>query len=189
MTQIISAKLKYLRIAPRKTRFVVDVIRGLPVREAEAQLLLSSRRASADLLKLLRSAVANAKNNHELESSKLYIKEIKVDQGPKFKRFMPRAYGRVNLIEKKTSHVTLILGVSDKLIKPRFVIQEKQKKEKTKVSKKQKEEKNQEKSSIKDESSSVGKRDVLGEKEKKVSDIKPKAKQGFLRKVFRRKSI
>ena len=182
MPQSVAAKLKYLRIAPRKTRFIADVIRGLSVNEAEAQLLLSPRRASPAILKLLRSAVADAKNNHQLEPSKLYVKEIKVDQGPKFKRFAPRAFGRVNLIEKKTSHVTLILGVSDKLTEPRFVIQEKQKKEKTETPKEQKKKEQQEKPSAKDGITPTG-------KEKQAPEIKPTAKPGFFKKVFRRKSI
>ncbi|MCP6720379.1 MAG: 50S ribosomal protein L22 [Patescibacteria group bacterium] len=182
MTQTVAAKLKYLRIAPRKTRFIADVIRGLPVSEAEAQLLLSPRRASDAILKLLRSAVADAKNNHQLELSKLYVREIKVDQGPKSKRFAPRAFGRVNLIEKKTSHVTLILGVSDKLTEPRFVIQESRKKEKTKISKEQEKKEQQEKPSVKDGTVPTG-------KEKQVPEVKPTAKPGFFKKVFRRKSI
>lgn len=172
MPQDITAQLKHLRIAPRKTRLAADVIRGLPVQEAEGQLLLSRRRASTALLKLLRSAVANAKNNNKLESTKLYIKEIRVDQGPVFKRFMPRAFGRVSLIEKKTSHITLVLGVSDKLSEQRFVIKEKPKKKKdTKSFKKQKEAKEK------------------FREEKVVSEAEPAVRPGLLKRIFRRKSI
>ena len=169
MNQNITAKLRYLRIAPRKARLLSASIKGLTVLEAEGQLMLSSRRSSAPILKLLRSAVANAKNNSQLESSSLYIKEIKVDQGPKLKRFSPRARGNVNIIEKKASHITLILGVSDKLQQPKFTIPEKKKKEKAIKPEEKTKEKNKE--------------------EKPLAKVKP-AKQGnFFKRVFRRKTI
>ena len=83
MAQNLTATLKYLKIAPRKTRLLASVVRGLPVDEAEAQLLFSSRRAHEPLLKLLRSAIANAKHNYHLDKNTLYIKEIRVDEGPR----------------------------------------------------------------------------------------------------------
>ena len=76
-----TAKLNYLKIAPRKTRLVANVLKGLSVNEAEAQLLMSPKRASGPLIKLLRSAIANAKNR-QLNPERLFIKEIRVDQGP-----------------------------------------------------------------------------------------------------------
>lgn len=109
-----TAKLNYLRIAPRKTRSVADLIRGLSVNDAEAQLLVQRRRPSKALLKLLRSAVANAKNN-KMNADHLFIKEIRVDGGPMLKRYLPRARGSASPLQKKMSHVTLVLGVNDKL--------------------------------------------------------------------------
>jgi len=123
MEQEVKAQLKYLRIAPRKTRLLADVIRGLGVNEAEARLVLAPQRSGAPLLKLLRSAIANARNNFKIEPAKLFVKTISVDQGPKFRRFMPRARGSVSKIEKKTSHVNLTLGVSDQKKDWRFKIE------------------------------------------------------------------
>lgn len=115
-----TAKLNYLRIAPRKTRSVADLIRGLSVNDAEAQLLVQRRRPAKALLKLLRSAVANAKNN-KLNSDHLFVAEIRVDGGPMLKRYLPRARGSASPIQKKMSHVTLTLGVNTKLT-PKYTI-------------------------------------------------------------------
>jgi len=189
----ITAKLKYLNIAPRKTRFVADTIRGLSVNEAEAQLMFAARRSGTPLLKLLRSASANAKNNHKVDPAKLYVKEIRVDEGPVGKRYMPRAFGRVNLIEKKTSHVTLVLGVSEKPQEQKFVIAPKPKKEKAETSKKSKK---AEKSS--DTAPSHLAHGQAADKEKPEIDKKASApdakkvggkKPGFFRRTFRRKSV
>lgn len=109
-----TAKLNFLRIAPRKTRTVADLMRGLPVNEAEAQLMMTRRRPAKALLKLLRSAVSNAKNN-KLEAGHLFVKEIRVDGGPMLKRYLPRARGSASPIQKKMSHVTITLGVNPKL--------------------------------------------------------------------------
>ena len=109
-----TAKLNYLRIAPRKVRSVADLIRGLSANEAEAQLLMVRRRPAASLLKLLRSAVANAKNK-QINPDHLFIAEIRVDQGPMLKRILMRARGSASPIQKKMSHVTLVLGVNPKL--------------------------------------------------------------------------
>lgn len=116
-----TAQLNYLRIAPRKVRSVADLIKGLTVNEAEAQLLVQRRRPAKPLLKLLRSAVANAKNNKRLDPNHLFIASIRVDQGPMLKRSLPRARGSASPIHKVMCHVTLILGVNEKLAS-RFTI-------------------------------------------------------------------
>ncbi len=121
------AELNYLKLAPRKVRAVAGIIKGLRVNEAEAQLLIERRRASQVLLKLLRSAVADAKNNQRLDPAKLFIKSIRVDQGPMLKRYLPRARGMATPIEKKMSHVTLILEESKETKTPRFTITPKKK--------------------------------------------------------------
>ncbi|OGY68346.1 MAG: 50S ribosomal protein L22 [Candidatus Harrisonbacteria bacterium RIFCSPLOWO2_02_FULL_45_10c] len=118
----ITAKLNYLHIAPRKVRLVASALRGLSVNEAEAQLLFRTQRSSQPLLKLLRSAVANAKYNHKMDAAKLIIENIQVNQGPMIKRFLPRAMGRATPIQKKMSHVVLVLGERKGLHTPRFTI-------------------------------------------------------------------
>lgn len=104
----ISAKLRYLRMSPRKTRLVVDLIRGNDIDRAKRKLQFSDKKASGHILKLLNSAIANAKSNFSTTSG-LYIKKIFVDQGPTYKRFRPRAKGMTSPINKRTSHITIIL--------------------------------------------------------------------------------
>lgn len=132
----ITVKLNYLRIAPRKVRMVADLVRGLSVNEAEAQLLMEKRRPAKPLLKLLRSAVAAAQHNYHLKPENLYIKSLRVDQGPMLKRYLPRARGVATPIQKKMSHVTLILDENLKINPPRFKIMV-EKKEKNKGGKKE----------------------------------------------------
>lgn len=105
----ITAKLNYLRMSPRKARLVIDAVRGMDVVKAKTQLAFMEKRASGNVLKLLNSAIASAKNNFSKEESNLYIKKIFVDQGPTYKRFRPRAKGMASPINKKTSHITIIL--------------------------------------------------------------------------------
>ena len=106
----VKAKAKYIRRSPKKVRLVVDVIRGLDVPIAENQLKFMNKGAVVPILKLLNSAVANAEHNFELKKDNLYIKEIKVDQGPTLKRWMPRAMGRATTIRKKSSHISIVLS-------------------------------------------------------------------------------
>jgi large subunit ribosomal protein L22 len=105
----IKASLNYLRMSPRKVRLVAALIRNMDVKRAEVELVHLRKRASAPLLKLLRSAVANAKKNFELPEAGLYIKRIVVNEGPVFKRFRARAFGRAAPLRKKTSHINLVL--------------------------------------------------------------------------------
>ncbi len=107
----IKAQLNYLRIAARKVRLVADLVRNMDVKEAEIQLKFMPKRASLPLLKLLNSAIANAKSNFNLEKDILYIKKITVDEGPPFKRWKAGSRGRANPITKKTSHINLVLDV------------------------------------------------------------------------------
>ncbi len=101
--------MRNLRIAPRKVRLVADAMRGETVAKSKSFLNFTVKGSTTPLLKLLNSAVANAKNDFDLEESNLYISEIRVDEGPKMKRWMPRARGSASEIQKKTSHITLIL--------------------------------------------------------------------------------
>jgi len=109
MTQT-TAKLNFLRIAPRKVRLVVDLVKGMEAKDAEVQLRFLPKRSSGALLKLLKSAVANAHHNMGVkEGEPLYIKDFRVDEGRVFKRQMPRARGRATMIRKRTSKISLVL--------------------------------------------------------------------------------
>lgn len=105
------AELNYARISPRKVQIVLDLIRNKPVKEAEAILKHTPKAACEYLQKLLKSAVANGVNDpgKMMDESKLYVAECTVSQGPTLKRIRPRAQGRAFRINKKTSHVTLVL--------------------------------------------------------------------------------
>lgn len=105
----VKAHLNYLRMSPRKVRLVANLIKGLDTKRAELELQYVGRRSAEPLLKLLRSAVANAKHNFQLPEEGLYIKSILVNQGPTLKRFMPRAFGRAAPVRKRSSHVSLVL--------------------------------------------------------------------------------
>jgi large subunit ribosomal protein L22 len=105
-----TAKLRSLRISPRKVRLVVDLIRGRELNDALLQLEFSIKHAAKPVLKLLKSAIANAVHNHNIDESTLVIEKITVDGGPTLHRFMPRAMGRAFKIRKRTSHITLILA-------------------------------------------------------------------------------
>lgn len=104
------AVAKYIRISPRKVRQVVDLIRGKGVGEAFAVLKFTPNHSSEAVSKALKSAVANAEHNYELNVDDLIVEEIFVDQGPTLKRYNPRAMGRADMIRKRTSHITVVVG-------------------------------------------------------------------------------
>jgi ribosomal protein L22 len=106
---VVRARAKYVRSAPRKARLVMDHIRGKNVEQAQAILRHAPRAVSADILKLLNSAVANAESTYELAPDELRIGRAFVDEGPTIKRFRPRARGRATRILKRTSHMTIEL--------------------------------------------------------------------------------
>jgi large subunit ribosomal protein L22 len=112
--------LRHLRIAPRKVRLVADLVRNMPVNEAEAQLLASNKKGAHPLYKLLRSGIASA-TQKELRMDALTVATIQVDEGATLKRWMPRAMGRATPLHKRTSHVTLTLQESKKDVQSRFV--------------------------------------------------------------------
>ncbi|MFC4355376.1 50S ribosomal protein L22 [Chryseomicrobium sp. FSL W7-1435] len=104
------AVARTVRIAPRKVRLVVDLIRGKQVGEAVAILNHTPRSASPVVEKLLKSAIANAEHNYDLDINSLVVSEVFVDEGPTLKRFRPRAQGRASAINKRTSHITLVVS-------------------------------------------------------------------------------
>ena len=165
----VTAKLRYLRIAPRKVRLVADLIREKSVEEAQTILSFTTKKAARVLLKLLKQAVANAKTNFQLEEKNLYISKILVDEGPKYKRWMPRARGQASPIQKKTSHVTIELTEIEK--KPRKI---------KKIKKAEKVEKIERVEKV----PKVEKPKLRPE----IEEAKPKVERG-IRRIFRRKAF
>ncbi|WP_081909023.1 50S ribosomal protein L22 [Deinococcus sp. YIM 77859] len=104
------AVAKYVRMSPRKVRLVIDVIRGKSVAEAEDLLRFLPRAASEPVAKVLKSAKSNAIHNDEMLEDRLYVQAAYVDAGPTLKRLLPRARGSANIIKKRTSHITIIVG-------------------------------------------------------------------------------
>lgn len=104
------ATVKNLRVSPQKARLVVDLIRGKSLDEALTVLNFTRKAVGRDISKVLRSAAANAENNFEMDVDSLFVKRAFVDQGPTMKRLQARAMGRGNVIRKKSSHVTIVLG-------------------------------------------------------------------------------
>ena len=114
MKQQATAKLNNLRVAPRKVRLLADLIRGMHVAEALVQLKFSKKHAAKDIITLLRSAVANAEHNQNIDIDTLVIVESYVNGGPILYRWMPRAFGRAAKIRKRTSHITLVVEGEEK---------------------------------------------------------------------------
>jgi len=109
----VRAVLRFLRQGPRKVRLVGNALRGLDIRHARAELAAINKRATSPLLKLLNSAVANAKHTRGTPEDRLFVKQVRVDDGPSLKRFMPKAHGRATEIKKRSCHVTLLLGIKE----------------------------------------------------------------------------
>jgi large subunit ribosomal protein L22 len=104
------AKARYVRVTPRKARRVVDLIRGLPATDAQAVLQFAPQSASDPVGKVLASAIANAENGQQMDADSLVVSRAWVDEGPTLKRFRPRAQGRGYRINKRTSHITVIVS-------------------------------------------------------------------------------
>ncbi len=103
------AVARHIRIAPRKVRIVLDMIRNKDVDEALAILRYTPKAASPIVYKLVNSAAANAEHNYNMNRDNLYISQVYADQGPTLKRFRARAMGRAGMIMKRTSHITVVL--------------------------------------------------------------------------------
>ena len=104
------AKARYVRVTPRKARRVVDLIRGMPADQAQAALAFAPQAASDQVGKVLASAVANAAHARQLDAGSLVVRAAWVDEGPTLKRFRPRAQGRGYRINKRTSHITVVVS-------------------------------------------------------------------------------
>jgi large subunit ribosomal protein L22 len=105
----VRARLKFVRVAPRKAQLVADLIRGKGSEEALNILNFTKKAAAKILIKVLKSALANATQKKTIDVDRLYVKKVTIDQGPTMKRFQPRALGRATMIRKRTSHITLVL--------------------------------------------------------------------------------
>ncbi len=190
----IKAQVKHLRTSARKTRLVVNLVRGMQVEKALDQLKFVNKKVTRDVAKLINSAIANAENTYELSRDNLFIKEIRVDEGATLKRWMPRAHGRATPIRKRTSHINVILGeIKDSGAK-------KAKKQKIeapiKLGEQEKTEKKIEKTSKKETGTIKKTESSASSAQEKVADTKPEGhtkntesgSKGFAGKVFRRKS-
>lgn len=175
-------QLNYLRIAPRKVRAVASLLRGLSAVNAEAQLRISPRRASTPLLKLLRSAVSAAKQK-QMKQDHLFVREIRVDQGPDTRRYIPRAMGRATPIEKKSSHVILMLAEAEKAFPARFAVLTSAQKEKPKRGAKPPAEKHHH----------IEAEESKKPREAPVKEVASKKeaprREGVVKRIFRRKAI
>lgn len=167
MTKVV-AKLRYLRIAPKKVRRIARLLKGMSYLEAEAQLRFLPQKSAKPLAKLLASAGANAEHNFHLDKTDLFIENILVDPGPTLKRIRPRARGMAAPINKRTSHITLFLApLEGKTIKQ--------------VEKEEKEKKVKSSSSSRSKKAPPAQRVMKKERVTKVSETKQR--------VFRRKAI
>jgi len=183
----VKAQLNNLRRSPRKVRLVAKLLRGLDVKEAENQLRFLAKGSVPSFEKLLKSAVSNAENNFGLSKDNLYIKDIVVNEGPKLKRWLPRAYGRASLILKRSSCIEMILaekveGKDRKKLKRKSEIRDVKVDE---IGKKAVKGKDREK--IREE-----KKGMIKEKEEKeFVDEKKRIDEtkGFFKRIFRRKSM
>jgi large subunit ribosomal protein L22 len=109
----IHAKLNYLRISPRKVRLVANLIKGMNVNAALLELRHAGKHSAFPMEKLLQSAVANAKNNFQLDEGVLFVRKVTVGEGPTLKRFRARAFGRAAAIRKRSSHISLVLETKE----------------------------------------------------------------------------
>lgn len=174
----ITSRIKNLHISPQKCRLVVDLVRGVDVEDASAQLKNLRKKAAEPILKLLNQAIASGEHNHDMERSNLYINKVFVDEGTVMKRWKPRAFGRANPIIKRTSHITLVLDERvagkkrSKVAKKNVKVEDKPKdKEETKESDK------------KDDNN----KNKFNKDNNKNS--RPSKDGGVFKKIFRRKSV
>ena len=193
------ATLKNVRISPRKVRLVVDSVRGMGVAAAEIQLSQTIKRSAPEIEKLLKSAIANAENNFGLDRDNLFVEEIRVGEGPRLKRWLPRAHGRATQILKRTSQVVIALNERvegknrkskeqlEKERKAREAAKEKMIKEFEKLQQKQEEESVQ--PAEKEKKVATTKKGAVTRKKTAAVEANKAGENGFLKKVFNRKSV
>jgi large subunit ribosomal protein L22 len=170
----VKAKSKYLRMSSRKARLVVNEVRGLDLTEALNKLTIIEKKAVKYVTDLLNSAAANAKENNQLEFENLFVADIRVDEGPTFYRWFPRAQGRATPKRKKTCHISVLL--EEKKPTKKVAPKEKTEIETTKIDATELENLSSTKS---------GKGDLIDERD---TGRKGKDDKGMINKMFRRKS-
>ena len=106
----VAARLKHTRLSAQKCRLICDQVRGKSVERALDILKFSTKKAAAVVKKVLESAIANAEHNYEMDVNNLVVEKVFVDEGPTLKRFRPRAMGRASQINKRTSHITVVVS-------------------------------------------------------------------------------
>ena len=186
----VTAKLKNLRIAPRKTKLVADLIRGLDADKAIEQLEATIKRSCPDFKKLLMSALANAENNFGLARDNMYICDVNIGAGPTLKRWMPKAFGRAGKIMKRTSRIEIVL--EERIEGKGRKTKEEMEKEKAKRAKeREKEEKAMNKEREKEETAISEKVEKVNDKSEKIEEKgKKEVKQkAWSNRIFRRKSM
>lgn len=191
----IKAKVKHVKISPRKMRLVATLVRGAKVGEALNQLSFSSKNAAKPVEKLVKSAIANAENSYDLEKDNLFIKEIIVNEGQTLHRWAPKARGRATPIRKRTSHVDIVLAElvdsgdkkakNQKIDKPMKLGEKPKEDEGVKIADKQEK---KAKSPAGVNETEAGIVDPRGEGKGKHTKIEGKNQKGFVSKMFRRKS-
>lgn len=169
----VRAFLKNYRVSPRKVRLLTTLVKGLPVEDAMTQLDRSGKLSSLQVKKLVASALANAENNFGLDRKNLYVFEMRVDEGPTMKRWMPRAFGRATEIHKRTSRITLVLEE---------FVEGAGRKTKEEIATEKKKRKSDEKKKLADKKMDSKKTDL------KSTEKKGKKSGGFSQKMFQRKS-
>ncbi len=189
MAHVEKVQLNFLQIAPRKVRLIGNTLKGMPVAEAQAQLMLRPQRVADALLRLLNSAVANAKHNKQIDAAKLRVVRVMVDPAPVLKRSLPRAQGRATSIFKRMSHVTIVIEEFENKKAIRFV---------TETAKKEKKEEKPKRTPTRNATKEEKKKDlehtkpekkILSEKElPAATDHKP-TNRGAVKRFFNRKAI
>lgn len=193
----VTAKLNKLRISPQKVRLAANILKGLDVANAQAQAENLIKRSSLPLHKLIQSAIANAENNFGLDRDNLYVYDIQVGEGNKLRRWMPRAFGRASMIIKRSSHITLTLEerIEGKNRKTKEQL-EKERKERAAAKKKleeaaAKEEKaaNEEKAAKEEKGEQTPEAKFKKESKEEIEKRKGGKQDGWVKKMFRRKSV
>jgi large subunit ribosomal protein L22 len=181
----VKAKLKSLRIAPRKSKLVADLIRGLDVKEALKQLGLNVKKTSQPVKKLLLDAIANGENNWGIDKNNMYVYDVKVGAGPMLKRWMPKAFGRAGKILKRTSRLEIIL--EERIENKGRKTKEEMEAEKKKRLKEKEEE--MKKAEEKNEDDKENKKKSQGKNFEKKEKTKETEKKSWGSRIFRRKSM
>ncbi len=186
-------KLKNLRISPRKTRIAAGALKGMDVSEALVEARHMIKRSGVSLEKLLRSAVSSAENNFGLDKDNLYVRDIQVGEGARLKRWLPRAYGRATPIIKRSCHVFLTLEerVEGKNRKSKEQLEKERREREAARKKLEKQAEKENEAAMKKEEktkerivSTKPKKEIIEKREEKKN-----SKEGWMSKVFRRKSM